>query len=222
MTRKQVVSQAVEPSLLTIAQNAAKEKKALFQQDTGVWTEQETRELIKEFQAVMIEKIVLQDKMAAWYERQRAENKTTMRPRRKDLDQLPDIQRANQISFETAVLAVFALLQKGATFAKARGTDSVSVGEFSFTNANLREAKNRIKAHKKTLRQCAKSNANEIYAVGKELQLPGNLAKAVCRKHPELHDERWWMSDFQSDNQQCPVIVRKAIQEQLTANAPKK
>ena len=54
---------------------------------------------------------------------------------------------------------------------------------------------------------------NEIFVTAKWLNIPGNLSNLVEKfDHP---DDRFWMSDFQAQNDQCPGSIRFKIKKIL-------
>ena len=65
-------------------------------------------------------------------------------------------------------------------------------------------------------RRLARSIATPIYKICSFLNIPGNLARAILNNEttilPNLTDEdKAWLSDFQSDNEDCPDRIRQLI-----------
>lgn len=75
-------------------------------------------------------------------------------------------------------------------------------------------------------RKLARSLANELYEISLVLELPGNLYNKIQKKDVSRNftiDEKVWLSDYQSDNEDCPVELRNLILETFKkGNANKK
>lgn len=80
-------------------------------------------------------------------------------------------------------------------------------------------------------RKLARAMATEIYQISVIMKLPGNLSKRIIRENPTIKlsmEEQVWLSDFQSENLDCPELIRKLINEtfskrnELKSNAKNK
>ena len=115
-----------------------------------------------------------------------------------------------------AVLAVF--FQQGATARKCDGNMTITIFEKTIKLAQIRKILKENQAIRQE-RKLARTFANEIYEVAVILNLPGNLYKKILRNNPDLSLEtldKYWLSDFQSENEECPWHLRKLIIDQFT------
>lgn len=63
-------------------------------------------------------------------------------------------------------------------------------------------------------RKLARSLANEIKEVALIMELPGNLYNKIQKQDLSRNytiEEKVWLSDFQSDNENCPTELRTLI-----------
>lgn len=114
-------------------------------------------------------------------------------------------------SEDEAALALSIICQKGGTSKKAQGTVYAIVNGKKIDLNTIRKIM-REKSHNFTLRQWARTNATEIYEVNQHFGIEGDLAKKIARNKPEVtQDERYWLSNFQMDNPNCPQNVRDML-----------
>lgn len=72
-----------------------------------------------------------------------------------------------------------------------------------------------------TLRQWARTYATEIFEVSSHFSIEGDLAKKVARNRPEItQEERYWLSNFQMDNPNCPQNIRDLLMEHYNTLFP--
>lgn len=141
------------------------------------------------------------------------------------VSQLDADERKEVVITETELwVAIMLLLQKGATFKKARGGDYIEVKGTPYTIQEVREALKRTKI-KKTLRQLAKTYADDIAKVSNKYNQVGNLAPTLITPEtsPEVKELAYWMSDFQADNPNCPDVVKMMVWKQMkkrSTNSP--
>jgi hypothetical protein len=112
-----------------------------------------------------------------------------------------------------AVCLIAGLAQKGGTNKSATNsaTFSLNVGDKQPVSLTAQELINIIKSHEKsgTIRQLARSLADEIYEVAIALRIEGDLASQMKYDHPELpFEDAAWCSNFQTTNPNCPTNVR--------------
>jgi hypothetical protein len=107
-------------------------------------------------------------------------------------------------------IAITIILQKGGTSKRMSGSQEAVYGDQSITLSSIREA---CKNNKITVRQLARTLREQIIDVMKTLDDPdleGNLARKFARAHPDAtQEEKYWASDFQTDNPECPDRVRE-------------
>ena len=110
-----------------------------------------------------------------------------------------------------AVLAVF--FQQGGTARSADGNMSVEIFGKSIKLAMVRHCLKGVNFAKGE-RKLARSFANEIAEIATVLELPGNLSNKIVRNNLDREftmEEKVWLSDFQSDNENCPADLRQLI-----------
>lgn len=65
-----------------------------------------------------------------------------------------------------------------------------------------------------TPRQFARYFADQIFEISREYDKPGNCYAYIARNYPELlqeENDKYWASDFQVDNPNCPLNVKSAL-----------
>lgn len=113
-----------------------------------------------------------------------------------------------KIDNDIAWILVTGVLQRGGT-----NQSAVNVVTFNF-NDNSLSAKELLKYIKEvqanaTVRQFARSVANDIVDIAMALNIPGDLHSQMRFEHPNLSDsEAVWCSNFQTQNPSCPDTVR--------------
>lgn len=110
-----------------------------------------------------------------------------------------------------AILTIF--FQQGATAKSCDGNMSITVFEKTIKLAQIRKILKQSNCAKQE-RKLARSLATKIYSIAKIMKLEGNLTNKILRENPGLElsqADRIWLSDFQSDNPNCPVELRNYI-----------
>ena len=113
----------------------------------------------------------------------------------------------------TVVLALF--FQQGGSARSCDGNMSVKIFDKEFKLANIRKTLKNCSCNKGE-RKLARSLANEIREIALIMELPGNLYNKIQKKNLSKNftiEEKVWLSDFQSDNESCPVELRTLILE---------
>lgn len=111
-------------------------------------------------------------------------------------------------------LAILAMLfQQGGT---ARSCDGNMSATFVNVTVKLADVRKILKENScnKSERKLARTLANEIYEIANLLEIPGNLYPKIQKKNLDIvftMDQKVWLSDFQSDNENCPIELRKYI-----------
>lgn len=113
----------------------------------------------------------------------------------------------------TALAAVCIICQKGGTSRRAQGNIYAVVNGRRLDLKKIRDTIERARI-KFTLRQWARTNASAIHRVASLFNVPGDLYKKILRKYPEISNEdSFWLSNFQMDNEECPINLRRYIME---------
>lgn len=112
---------------------------------------------------------------------------------------------------EDTVLVTCGMLQKGGTSKNMKPTSYFEIGDIKLTKNILNKA---CEENKITPRQLARAMANRIHFVAVTLSLPGNQAKNFSLKYSDATlEERYWASDFQTFNPNCPQRVKDWLVE---------
>jgi hypothetical protein len=118
-----------------------------------------------------------------------------------------------QTDSQTSLIAIAILLQQGGTAKSCDGNLTVKFKNKEYKLAQLRAAL-KSESLARSERKLARSLATKIEQICKKLQIPGNLAKRIKQNFPQeriLEDEIYWLSDFQSDNPDCPENIRQLL-----------
>lgn len=120
------------------------------------------------------------------------------------------VEKCNMVEQE-ALASIAIICQKGGTSKKAQGT-VYSVVNGKRLDLNMIRNIMRETGCTFTLRQWARTNATNIYEVAKIFDIEGDLAKKIARNSPEVtQDEKYWISNFQMDNTDCPQNIREML-----------
>lgn len=121
------------------------------------------------------------------------------------------ISKETQWNTTQSVTALAIICQKGGTSKKAQGTVYAIVDGKRVDLNMIREVMKKSGC-KFTLRQWARTHAFDIYKVAAYFGIEGDLAKKIARNSPEVtQDEKFWLSNFQMDNNNCPQNVRDML-----------
>lgn len=127
-------------------------------------------------------------------------------------------------SDEEAITVLAVLFQQGGT---ARGCDgNMNIHIFN-QDIKLSQIRKILKENScnRGERKLARSLANDIYTICKYLELPGNLYNKIQKKDLSREfdiEEKAWLSDFQSDNEDCPAEFRELILDTFKTESSKK
>lgn len=116
---------------------------------------------------------------------------------------------------EEALAVIAILLQQGGTARSCDGNMSTTLFDKQFKLADLRKIMKQLSCNKAE-RKLARTLANKIHEISVILSLPGNLYLKIQKKNLERKftmEEKAWLSDFQSDNENCPLELRTLILE---------
>jgi len=127
---------------------------------------------------------------------------------------------------EDTVAIISILLQQGGTAKSCDGNLTIQFKNKDYKLSQLR-AILKEESLARNERKLARSLATQIYIVSCKLDLPGNLAKQIKLNFPQeriLDDEIYWLSDFQTNNFDCPEHIRNLLNKNfaLKRNPPSK
>nr|UIB38920.1 hypothetical protein [Trentepohlia sp. YN1317] len=121
---------------------------------------------------------------------------------------LEEISKDRKCNHADAFKALALLAQIGATSPRAQENVKVTLNKTDFKIGTIR---NLLKTQKRTLRRLAKTYATEFKDISEQSNISGNLFNKINLHYPSLNIEpknKFWYSDFQSDNPECPEEIR--------------
>jgi len=128
---------------------------------------------------------------------------------------LSDLQQKYKLKRDQVITILTILFQQGGTARKCDGNLTVKIFneeiKLSEVRSSLRKA-----GLKNAERKLARTLGTTLYLIAERLELPGNLAKKVQKNYPDVKfspSELAWLSDFQSDNEECPGPLKTYIIE---------
>lgn len=126
------------------------------------------------------------------------------------------IQKQFKLNNTDEALTVVAILfQQGGTARSCDGNMSITVFNKEFKLADVRKVLKQMSCNKAE-RKLARTLASEIREIALVLEIPGNLYSKIQKKDLSKTftiEEKTWLSDFQSDNENCPAELRNLILE---------
>lgn len=130
---------------------------------------------------------------------------------------LNDIKNHYNVEEHVALLGLFATLQAGGTNKNRRSNVKITIQNISFESKTINKfITNNLRDF--TPRQFAVYFRNQIFHVSKKQNITGNAFVSLRRQYSHLlteavEDEKFWASDFQLDNEQCPEYIRAALRQ---------
>lgn len=123
-----------------------------------------------------------------------------------------------------ALVILSMLFQQGGT---ARSCDGNMVATFQDKTVKLADVRKVLKSNScnKAERKLARTLADRIYEISLAMEIPGNLYHKVQKlnlEHKFTMEEKVWLSDFQSNNDNCPMEIRKHILDTFKKESRKK
>jgi hypothetical protein len=106
------------------------------------------------------------------------------------------------------------LFQQGGTARSCDGNMSVTLFGKTVKLAELRKILKQNFCNKAE-KKLARTLAQEIYELARIMEIQGNLYQKIQKQNLErifTVEEKVWLSDFQSDNNNCPVALKTLIQ----------
>lgn len=129
---------------------------------------------------------------------------------------LNKIQEKYNLDSQDQAIAILAVLfQQGGTARSCDGNMCITLFGQEIKLADIRKIMKETSCNKAE-RKLARSLANQIYAMSLILEIPGNLYNKIQKQDFEkvfTMEEKVWLSDFQSDNDECPTKLRTLILE---------
>lgn len=114
------------------------------------------------------------------------------------------------------------ICQKGGTSKRAQGSVYAISDSYKLDLTQIRTIMKET-GLKFTLRQWARTNASNIFKISAKYSIEGDLAKKLSREDESIStEEKYWMSNFQMDNPDCPSQVRKKLMEHYKKLFPEK
>lgn len=116
---------------------------------------------------------------------------------------------------EEALAIIAVLLQQGGTARSCDGNMTTTLFEKEAKLADLRRIMKHLSCNKAE-RKLARTLADKIHEISVIMGLPGNLYQKIQKGNLERKfttEEKAWLSDFQSDNENCPLELRTLILE---------
>ena len=131
----------------------------------------------------------------------------------KVLEDLKKELALNDVNEALAIITV--LFQQGGTSRSCDGNMSIILFGKTVKLATIRKI---LKSNScnKSERKLARTFAKKIYEIALTLEIPGNLYLKIQKGDLEKNfsiEEKAWLSDFQSDNEKCPVYLRNLINQ---------
>lgn len=128
----------------------------------------------------------------------------------------------NSINTNQAKIIIAILFQAGGTAKSCDGNLEACAFSKTIKLSSLRKTLTDCKT-KGSERKLARILADEIARISLVLKIPGNLSRKICSKYPSRIfsiEETVWLSDFQSENLNCPEESRILINAEFAARKP--
>lgn len=123
-----------------------------------------------------------------------------------------------------AIAVIASLLQQGGTARSCDGNLSSNLFNQNIKLSDLRRVLKSLSCNRSE-RKLARSLATSINQISAVLDIRGNLYSKITRTHTDVKfdkEDTYWMSDFQSDNPDCPQHIRSLIIETFQKKEKKK
>jgi hypothetical protein len=138
---------------------------------------------------------------------------------------LKDIQKFYELESREETIAILAVLfQQGGTARSCNGNMSIVLFKKTCKLAEIRKILKQNSCNKAE-RKLARTLANEIKEIAEVLDVPGNLYAKIQKLNLNRKftvEEKVWLSDFQSDNENCPIELRQLILETFRKSGERK
>lgn len=136
--------------------------------------------------------------------------------RRSDLENIiSDLSKGYRVDKNLAYVALCVMLQVGGSITNKKSNIRIRIDNTQFESRRINII---IMKHCKNLtpRQFARQIANDIFLVSERYQIPGNAYLSLVRQYSHFlvdnqTKDKFWASDFQVDNPNCPKHIRQAL-----------
>jgi hypothetical protein len=115
--------------------------------------------------------------------------------------------------YKDALTVIAVLFQQGGTARSCDGNMSTIIFSQEFKLADIRKILKQMSCNKAE-RKLARTLASSIQQIAYVMEIPGNLYSKIQKSDLNrtfTTEEKSWLSDFQSDNENCPVELRTLI-----------
>lgn len=115
--------------------------------------------------------------------------------------------------FQDALVVIAVFFQQGGTARSCDGNMSTTIFGKEFKLADIRKIL-KLNSCNKAERKLARTLATQIQQISLVMEIPGNLYSKIQKQDLNRNftmEEKSWLSDFQSDNEDCPVELRALI-----------
>lgn len=140
-------------------------------------------------------------------------------------DILNEIKKTYELNDRGEAISVLALLfQQGGTARSCDGNMKIVLFGKTCKLAEIRKILKQQSCNKAE-RKLARTLANEIKEISLVLGVPGNLYKKIQKRNLNRKftlEEKVWLSDFQSDNESCPIELKQLILETFRKSGDEK
>lgn len=129
---------------------------------------------------------------------------------------IENIKEFYKLETNEEALAIIAMLfQQGGTARSCDGNMNIVLFEKNIKLAEIRKILKQQSCNRAE-RKLARTFANEIYEIAVTMEISGNLYNKIQKNNIERKfsiEEKAWLSDFQADNENCPIELRNLIIE---------
>jgi hypothetical protein len=126
--------------------------------------------------------------------------------------------------YKDALTVIAVLFQQGGTARSCDGNMSTIIFSQEFKLADIRKILKQMSCNKAE-RKLARTLASSIQQIAYVMEIPGNLYSKIQKSDLNrtfTTEEKSWLSDFQSDNENCPVELRTLIIDTFKKNKENK
>jgi hypothetical protein len=126
--------------------------------------------------------------------------------------------------YKDALTVIAVLFQQGGTARSCDGNMSTIIFSQEFKLADIRKILKQMSCNKAE-RKLARTLATSIQQIAYVMEIPGNLYSKIQKSDLNrtfTTEEKSWLSDFQSDNENCPVELRTLIIDTFKKNKENK
>lgn len=142
-------------------------------------------------------------------------------------DIIKTISRDWKCTNHEAFAALALLAQLGLTSNRATPTSKVIIRDKNNkdTDVKIEHVRHALKPTKKSFRRLAKTYATQFQKIAQQNGYLGNLYNKIKLRYPDYpisEENKYWCSDFQSENEDCPIEIRKILNRHYNEYIKKK